>query len=336
MAVTGLMLRRLRHRAHGGQPPDVRRAREDQRVRARSCSSLGRAAVDRARRAARRRRAARGRRRISSTRRKRAARRSATRSASRRSRRSRRARCGGAACCSWSSSSSTSCTSRRARIHPDVRPRRDVYGNVVAGFRISWVALFYLVAMVALGSTCIHGAWSRCARSGLTQAVARHRCTGACRTRASPWSSVGSASPSFPIAVLSAIAERSRSLTHRRHGTASRSRPVRSSEKWDKHRFEMKLVNPANKRKYTVIVVGTGLAGGAAAATLSELGYNVSASASRTRRAARTRSPRRAASTPRRTTRTTATASTACSTTRSRAATSARARPTCTGSRRSA
>jgi succinate dehydrogenase / fumarate reductase, flavoprotein subunit len=46
-------------------------------------------------------------------------------------------------------------------------------------------------------------------------------------------------------------------------------------KKWDKHRFEMKLVNPANKRKYTVIVVGSGLAGGAAAATLSELGYNV-------------------------------------------------------------
>src|SRR6059058_972230 len=51
------------------------------------------------------------------------------------------------------------------------------------------------------------------------------------------------------------------------------SRPL--SEKWDKHRFEMKLVNPANKRKYTVIVVGSGLAGGAAAATFSELGYNV-------------------------------------------------------------
>ena len=45
--------------------------------------------------------------------------------------------------------------------------------------------------------------------------------------------------------------------------------------KWDKHRFEMKLVNPANKRKYTVIVVGSGLAGASAAATLSELGYNV-------------------------------------------------------------
>ena len=45
--------------------------------------------------------------------------------------------------------------------------------------------------------------------------------------------------------------------------------------KWDRHRFEMKLVNPANKRKFTVIVVGSGLAGGAAAATMSELGYNV-------------------------------------------------------------
>jgi succinate dehydrogenase / fumarate reductase flavoprotein subunit len=47
------------------------------------------------------------------------------------------------------------------------------------------------------------------------------------------------------------------------------------AEKWDKHRFNLKLVNPANKRKYKIIVVGTGLAGGAAAASLGELGYNV-------------------------------------------------------------
>ncbi|MCG6954541.1 MAG: fumarate reductase/succinate dehydrogenase flavoprotein subunit [Gemmatimonadetes bacterium] len=46
-------------------------------------------------------------------------------------------------------------------------------------------------------------------------------------------------------------------------------------QKWDKHRFDMKLVNPANKRKYEVIVVGTGLAGASAAATLGELGYRV-------------------------------------------------------------
>jgi succinate dehydrogenase / fumarate reductase flavoprotein subunit len=46
-------------------------------------------------------------------------------------------------------------------------------------------------------------------------------------------------------------------------------------EKWGNHRFELKLINPANKRKYDVIVVGSGLAGAAAAATMAELGYNV-------------------------------------------------------------
>ncbi|WP_257308731.1 fumarate reductase/succinate dehydrogenase flavoprotein subunit [Geothrix fuzhouensis] len=46
-------------------------------------------------------------------------------------------------------------------------------------------------------------------------------------------------------------------------------------KKWEKHRFDLKLVNPANKRKYKVLVVGSGLAGGAAAASLAELGYEV-------------------------------------------------------------
>ena len=45
--------------------------------------------------------------------------------------------------------------------------------------------------------------------------------------------------------------------------------------KWEKHRFEMKLVNPANKRKHTILMVGSGLAGASAAASLAELGYNV-------------------------------------------------------------
>jgi succinate dehydrogenase / fumarate reductase flavoprotein subunit len=49
--------------------------------------------------------------------------------------------------------------------------------------------------------------------------------------------------------------------------------PIEQS--WDKHKFDLKLINPANKRKYDIIVVGSGLAGGAAAASLGELGYNV-------------------------------------------------------------
>ena len=49
------------------------------------------------------------------------------------------------------------------------------------------------------------------------------------------------------------------------------------AEKWSKHKFNLKLVNPANKRKYEIIVVGTGLAGASAAAALGELGYNVKA-----------------------------------------------------------
>ena len=47
------------------------------------------------------------------------------------------------------------------------------------------------------------------------------------------------------------------------------------AEKWDNHKFSSKLVNPANKRKYTIIVVGSGLAGSSAAAALGELGYKV-------------------------------------------------------------
>ncbi|MEO6396971.1 MAG: fumarate reductase/succinate dehydrogenase flavoprotein subunit, partial [Tepidiformaceae bacterium] len=47
------------------------------------------------------------------------------------------------------------------------------------------------------------------------------------------------------------------------------------AEKWDNHKFNTKLVAPQNRRKFSVIVIGTGLAGGAAAATLGEMGYNV-------------------------------------------------------------
>ena len=49
------------------------------------------------------------------------------------------------------------------------------------------------------------------------------------------------------------------------------------AQKWDTHRFDSKLVNPANRRKFSIIVVGTGLAGASAAATLAEQGYRVQA-----------------------------------------------------------
>ena len=86
-------------------------------------------------------------------------------------------------------------------------------------------------------------------------------------------------------------------------------------EAWDKRKFELKLVNPANKRKYQIIVVGSGLAGASAAATLAELGYNVLCFCFQDSPRRAHPSPRRAESTPRKIIRTTATASTGCSTT---------------------
>jgi succinate dehydrogenase / fumarate reductase flavoprotein subunit len=49
------------------------------------------------------------------------------------------------------------------------------------------------------------------------------------------------------------------------------------ADKWDAHRFAVRLVNPANKRRFVILVVGTGLAGASAAASLAELGNNVKA-----------------------------------------------------------
>ena len=57
----------------------------------------------------------------------------------------------------------------------------DVYGNVVASFRIWWVALFYIVAMVALGLHLFHGAWSSVRTLGLSEAVAQSAARGASR-----------------------------------------------------------------------------------------------------------------------------------------------------------
>ena len=89
--------------------------------------------------------------------------------------------------------------------------------------------------------------------------------------------------------------------------------PIETS--WERHRFEMKLVNPANKRKHTVLVVGTGLAGASASATLAELGYSVKAFCFKTPRDGLTALRPRVASTRQRITRAMATVFIACFTT---------------------
>ena len=106
--------------------------------------------------------------------------------------------------------------------------------------------------------------------------------------------------------------------------------------KWDRHKFNLKLVNPANKRKYTVLIVGSGLAGASAAASLGELGYNVRCFCFQD-------SPRRAHSiaaqggiNAAKNYQNDGDSVWRLSTIPSRAGTSARARPTCTASPRSA
>ena len=84
-------------------------------------------------------------------------------------------------------------------------------------------------------------------------------------------------------------------------------------DKWSKYKLETKLINPNNKRKYTVLVVGSGLAGASAAATLAELGYNVKCFCYQDSPRRATPLRPRAVLTQPRTTRTTATPSTACS-----------------------
>ena len=95
------------------------------------------------------------------------------------------------------------------------------------------------------------------------------------------------------------------------------------AEKWTKHKFNLKLVNPANKRKYDIIVVGTGLAGASAAASLAELGYNVKAFVFRTAREERIVLPPREGSTQQKIIKTMAIACNAFSMIRLKAATTA-------------
>src|SRR3954453_569142 len=156
--------------------------------------------------------------------------------------------------------------------HPDF-VEGDPYHNVATGFHNPIVVLVYLVAMAAVGLHLYHGAGGGASvtrgveqrpKSGDepagTQSPSAHCCPGP----GAPHLAGLYRHPAGRVRRSCAIIEL------RSHSPAG---PI--EQKWDKHRFEMRLVNPANKRKYTILVVGSGLAGASAAASLSELGYNV-------------------------------------------------------------
>ena len=133
--------------------------------------------------------------------------------------------------------------------------------NLVASFERWPVAMVYIVANLALGLHLYHGAWSMFQSIGWVIPKRRE----------------------FAIAFAAIIVDRQRVLPAVGDAGAGRLSialdplipPGSIQDAWDNHRFTVRLVNASNKRRFRVIVVGTGLAGASAAATLAELGYEV-------------------------------------------------------------
>ncbi len=150
------------------------------------------------------------------------------------------------------------------KVNPHFEPG-NVYGNVVASFQVIPVAAFYIIAMLLLCLHLYHGLWSMFQSLG----IAHPRYTPMLRRGAAVLATlIALGNISIPSGGVIGVGEIEMQLDGRV--------PAGEIEKlWDQARFEMKLVNPANKRKHTIIVVGSGLAGASAAATLGELGYNV-------------------------------------------------------------
>ena len=137
----------------------------------------------------------------------------------------------------------------------------DPYHNVVASFERVPVALVYVIANLALGVHLYHGAWSLFQSMGWVRPWRRQFATVFAGL-------IVVANVSFPLAVLFGVVELTLTLE-------SLVPPGSIQRAWDNHRFTVRLVNASNKRRFKVIVVGTGLAGASAAATLAELGYEV-------------------------------------------------------------
>ena len=147
-----------------------------------------------------------------------------------------------------------------------------VYQNVTAAFSVWPVAVFYVVAMGALCLHLDHGIWSmlqtlgwNTARNETTLKIAF---TGH-RDRGLSWIQRRFRFRFWQAGCTNRLHKRTTEMLEARIPSG----PI--EQKWDNCRYEMKLVNPANRRKHSIIVVGAGLAGAAAAATLGQQGYQV-------------------------------------------------------------
>ena len=145
----------------------------------------------------------------------------------------------------------------------------DVRTNVITGFQNPAVAIFYIIAMALLCMHLYHGLWSMFQSLGINHP----RYTPMIKKFAAAFAwFVAIGNISIPVMAYT----RSAHAAIEEHMELDAKIPAGPIETlWEKHKFNLKLVNPANKRKYNIIMVGSGLAGGSAAATLGELGYNV-------------------------------------------------------------
>ena len=148
--------------------------------------------------------------------------------------------------------------------------KQDVYSMVVAAFTTPWLAILYLAAQIALFIHLMHGVQSAFQTLGLKNRRF---------ARAIWWFGFLIALTVLAGNVLIVVGVWA-GWRHRFMGRTSMildpkvpAGPL--AEKWSRYKRDQKLINPANKSKYTIIVVGTGLAGASAAASLAELGYKV-------------------------------------------------------------
>jgi hypothetical protein len=175
------------------------------------------------------------------------------------------------------------------------QPVPDVYAMMILGFQVWWVAAFYLIAQALLFIHLGHGIssafqsfgfrnhvwWPRIqflAKAASTAifvgyALIPLQFTCASSARITPTKFGRKSKPARPR-----NPSRLRPPERRRTNMATLNSNIPSgplSQKWESYKFNTKLINPANKRKYKIIVVGAGLAGSSACATLAELGYEV-------------------------------------------------------------